>query len=102
MNEALGKSASKEIEGVHLHFGTFLAFRRTLCIFICMVSMYIKFYGLKHKPLLCPAPDWLKALDREQRMYKSALEECREANREFHKEMINYILNVPATFTVTT
>ena len=61
-----------------------------------------KFYGLKHRPLLCPAPDWLNALDREQKQYKSALEECREANVEFHKELINHILNVPISFTVTT
>lgn len=61
-----------------------------------------KFYGLKHRPLFCPAPDWLNALDREQRQYKGALEECREANVEFHKELINHILNVPTTFTVTT
>ena len=62
-----------------------------------------KFHGLKHKPILCPAPDWWKELnDREQHQYKHALEECRQANKDFHLEMINYILNVPQTLKFET
>lgn len=62
-----------------------------------------KFYGLKHKPIFCPAPDWWKALnEKEQKQYKGSLEECRQANKDFHKELINHILNVPQSFSVTT
>lgn len=62
-----------------------------------------KFYGLKHAPIMCPAPDWKKALnDKEQKQYKGALEECRQANKDFHVELINHILNTPQTFSVET
>ena len=62
-----------------------------------------KFHGLKHKPILCPAPDWWKKLNNsEHHQYKHALEECRQANKDFHLEMINYILNVPQTLKFET
>ena len=52
---------------------------------------------------MCPAPDWKKALnDKEQKQYKGALEECRQANKDFHVELINHILNTPQTFSVET
>ena len=60
-----------------------------------------KFYGLKHKPLYCPTTDWWKTIqDKEQRQYKSSLEECREANINFHKELKEHILNSPRTFKI--
>ena len=41
-------------------------------------------------------------LNKEQKQYKGALEECRQANKDFHVELINHILNTPQTFSVET
>ena len=60
-----------------------------------------KFYGLKHKPLYCVTTDWWKCInEKEQRQYKSSLSECREANINFHKEVIEHVENIPRTFKV--
>ena len=68
---------------------------------VCCFPWSSKFYGLKHQPLYCPTTDWWKTInEKEQRQYKSSLEECREANKKFHIELIEHAQNSPRTFKV--